>query len=290
VAAARPGQQERQATVPDRLGALLALGALAAALAACQPAPGAFGKEDAGRQPAVVRIVRSSGEEREQTSSIAPGDQTSTPTATGTATATPTRSPTPTITLTPTPRPPATRTPSATPTVTPTPTPRGQAPDLAAAMAGFQRQERYRLRVSGGGPEVLWEIAGRDNARVVVYEPARVTELVVRGGEVFIRSGSFWLRALDPPAQVTARPDRLVAQLGRLGGRPFRLLGQARARAGRCEDWDLTDNGPAEPISICLGEADRLPYRVVMPGGLTIEPFDFGAALEVPPPSPLRSE
>jgi hypothetical protein len=155
-------------------------------------------------------------------------------------------------------------------------------------MAGFQQQERRRMRVTGGGPEVLWEIAGPDAARVTVYETTRVTELVVWAGETFVRSGSFWLRALDPPAQVTARPDLLVGQLGRLRGRPFRLLGQSRARAGRCEDWDLTDNSPGEPISICLGEADRLPYRVVMPGGLTIEPFDYGAAIEVPEPSPLR--
>jgi hypothetical protein len=135
---------------------------------------------------------------------------------------------------------------------------------------------------------VLWEVEAPDSARVFVYGPDRVVEMIVWGDEVFLRNGSFWVRALNPPAQVTARPDRPVAELGRLVGRPFRLLGPSRARAGRCEDWDLPDNRPDEPTSICLGEADRLPYRVVMPGGLTVEPFDYGAAIEVPEPSPLR--
>src|SRR5262249_38316066 len=158
-----------------------------------------------------------------------------------------TRSPTPSATGTPTHTPPSTRTPTVTPTATPTPTPRGQAPDLAAAAASVARFDRYRLRVTGGGPEVLWEIAGPERARGVVYERARVVEMVVEGGDVFVRSGSFWQRALDAPAQVAARPDRLIGQLGGLRGRPFRLIGPTRARAGRCEDWDLTDNAPGEP-------------------------------------------
>ena len=35
---------------------------------------------------------------------------------------------------------------------------------------------------------------------------------------------------------------------------------------GRCEDWDLTDNRPDEPISICLGEGDRLELEVTRGG------------------------
>jgi hypothetical protein len=288
VAAARPGQQERQATVPGRLTAALALGGLVAALAACTPPPGAFGKDESAPKPAVVRIVRSSGDERESISSLAPGERTPTLTPTATPTRTPTRTPTPTISRTPTPLGTATGTPTSTPTSTRTATPRPPPPDVAGAAASFDRLERYRVRVTGGGPERLWEVAGPDRQRVYVYDQARVSELVLVADEPFIRNGSFWQRLLDPPGALAERPDELVARIGPLRGRAFRALGPARARAGRCDDWDLTDDRPGEPTSICLGVGDGLPYRIVFPGGLTVEPFDFGATIDVPEPVPLR--
>jgi hypothetical protein len=235
-----------------------------------------------------VRVVRSAGEERESISSLAPGERTPTPTPTATPARTPTRTPTPTVSRTPTPLGTATRTATATPTVTLTATPRPAPPDVAGAAAAFERQERYRVRVTGGGDERLWEFAGPDRQRVFVYGQARVSELVLLADEPYIRDGSLWRRLLDPPGALAARPDVLVAGIASLGARPFRPLGPARARAGRCADWDLTNNRSGEPSSICLGLVDGLPYRVAFPGGLTLEPFDFGAAIEVPEPLPLR--
>lgn len=256
---------------------------VAALLTACRAAN--LPSRDPGPSLNVVRIVDHRGDDEVRISSVRPNETPPRLTPPPTRTPTPTPSATPTATVTPT----ATRTPRATATATatpsPSPTPR-LGPDLrkmAAALDGVQR-----MRASLTGPADLTQEITPDRTRVYV-NGTRPMELIVQGGEAFLRNGSFWRRYPNPPAYVLDRLDKGVAQLGAMAGlrHQYALVGTAKARAGRCFDWQVLDPLPNEPDRICQGVFDDLPYRVQRPGGVTVELYDFDQQIDVAEPWPV---
>jgi hypothetical protein len=171
-------------------------------------------------------------------------------------------------------------------TITPTATatPRG-GPDLVRMAAQFQKLQRYRASLRG--PADLTQEVTPDRYRVYVNGP-NPAELIVQGVDVFLRKGSFWRRLENPPADFVARLDRGIPALRQMAAlkHQFALKGQIRTRAGQCFDWDVVDAGPREPIGICQGIFDDLPYRVQLAGGVTIEYYDFDQQITVPEPAP----
>jgi hypothetical protein len=274
------------------VGALVRLGSLVLLLAACQPDPALA---DLPRDPSpvapITRLIVQRGGDRETMSTITEDELRLTatpgrpPSAATTRTATPTaRTTTPTATASPTPS--ATRSPAATarPTVTTTPRPN---PDLLHAVSSFVVVERLRAQLSGPA-DLTQEYDGPDKMRVLIVRPDSA-EVLVLFGQAYLRWGSYWRPLPDPPAHVVERLDGLVPRLADLRPAGLASRGIQRARAGRCYEWEVTDNGPEEPERFCLGVADNLPYRVVMPGGLAVEYFDFDADLQLPDePYPIR--
>jgi hypothetical protein len=248
----------------------------AAQLAAGNPTP-------AGN---VVRIytAEGTGEELVSTADSPRITQTKLTPPVGGGTRLPTFTATPTATITPTvtPSPRATSTATVTPTLTPTP--RG-GPDLNRMVAQFQKLQRYRSTLMG--PADLMQEVVPERYRVYVNGP-QPAELIVQGMDVFLRKGSYWRRLENPPAELVARLDRGVPALRQMAAlkHQFALKGTVRTRAGRCLDWDVVDALPKEPISICQGVFDDLPYRVQLGGGAIIEFFDFDQPIAVPVPEP----
>lgn len=237
-----------------------------------------------------VRILTSEGGEQTLVTTDPPGRSTGKPSPlvappTFTRTVTPTITPTGTVTPTVT-RTRATSTATITPTTTPTPR---AGPDLTRMAQQFGKVERYRAQLTG--PAILTQEVVPERYRVLIGG-AQPAELIVQDEEVFLRRGSFWQRLDDPPLDFTARLDRgipALEQMARLKHQ-FRLKGTVRARAGRCLSWDVVDALPREPITICQGELDDLPYRVELPGGTTVEYYDFDQPIVVPEPYPILGE
>ena len=265
--------------------ALVLLGSLVLLLAACRADPAlADLPRDPSPVPPVTRLIVQRGGERETMSTIGEEElrRTPTPGRAPAASTTPTTTPTPTATRTPTAT--ATRTPTAPPTVTPTPRPN---PDLTHAVNSFVAIERLRAHLTGPA-DLTQEYDGPDKMRVVITRPES-SEVLVIAGQAYLHWGSYWRPLPDPPRHVVERVDELVPRLASLRRAGLRSRGVQRVRAGRCYEWELTDNRPEEPESFCLGVADDLPYRIVMPGGLAVEYFDFDADIQLPDsPYPIR--
>lgn len=189
-----------------------------------------------------------------------------------TATATPTRTPTATGT--------ATRTPSPTRTGTPTPRP----PDLVGAISRLEKIDRKRARLTGPA-ELIQEYDGPNRTRVLLFG-SQVREAVIIDGQVFVRDGSYWRESINHPFHLTERLDLRVNAFG--GQRNARELPRAKERAGECRDWDVVDARADEPIRVCIGLNDGLPYRVTYPGNEVIEFYDFDAPIRVPDPVPIK--
>ena len=245
---------------------------------ACAAGSGALNTGDSAASSApVVRVVRSQGETTERLSSIPPGE---TPPATVTMTPTVFALRPPTSTTTPTPSATRTVTVTATQTVTPTPSPRGGA-DVLGAVTAFQSVERYRASITGPA-EIIQEIDGPDKMRVFI-SGNQSAELIVAYGVVYQRSGGRWFRQPSASPDVINRIDRFIPPLANLR-RTYQPIGVVRTRAGRCMDWDVMNNAPNEPISICLGVVDHFPYRLRFPGNMTVEFYDFNQQIVVPEP------
>ena len=247
-------------------------------VAACASGPIALdtGEPTPSTAP-VVRVVRSQGETTERLSTV-PLIEVSAPTAFPTPTMSEPKPPTPTITATPSPT--WTFTVTATPTVTTTPTPRGGA-DILGAVAAFQSVERYRAALTGPA-DIIQEVDGPDRMRIFITGN-QSAELIVAYGLVYQRSGGRWFPRPAPPGGQAERLNRFVLPLVDLR-RTYTQIAVVRTRAGRCMEWDVQSNGPNEPISICIGVNDHLPYRLRYPGGMTIEYYDFHQNMVVPEP------
>jgi hypothetical protein len=268
---------------------LLLLGGLAMLVAACQPDPALANlARDPAPTPPVTRLIVQRGNERETISTVGDDElrRTPTPGRAPTVPATPTLTPTrqPESARTPTRIPTATLVPTAAPTVTSTPRPD---PDLDQAVNGFVVLERLRAHLAGPA-DLTQEYDGPDKMRVLLARP-EAAELLVIGGQAYLRWGIYWRPVDDPPPHVVDRLDELVPRLADLRRSGLASRGVERARAGRCREWEVVDNQPEEPERFCLGVADGLPYRIVMPGGVTVEYFDFGADIQLPDePYPIR--
>ncbi len=195
-----------------------------------------------------------------------------TPAPTATSTVTPTRTATATGT--------ATRTPSPTRTGTPTPRP----PDLVGAIERLDKIDRKRARLTGPA-ELIQEFDGPNRTRVLLFG-SQAREAVIIDGQVFVRDGSYWRESIDHPFHLAERLDLRVNAFS--GDRNARELPRARERAGECRDWDVLDARADEPIRVCIGLNDGLPYRVTYPGDEVIEFYDFGAPIRVPDPVPIK--
>ncbi|HEV8633710.1 MAG TPA: hypothetical protein VG370_05645 [Chloroflexota bacterium] len=267
--------------------ALAPLGGLVLLLAACRPDPAlADIPRDPAPVPPVTRLIVQRGDERETMSTVSQEELSRTPTPgrTPTARTSPTTSPTPTATGTPSPTATPTATATATPTVTATPRPN---PDLLHAVKAFQKIERLRAHLTGPG-DLTQEYDGPAKMRVLIARPESA-ELLVIDGQAYLRWGSYWRPLGDPPRHVVERLDELVPRLARVRRSMLESRGVQRARAGRCYEWELVGNRPNEPERFCLGVTDDLPYRVVMPGGMAVEFFDFDADIQLPDePYPIR--
>ena len=278
-AAGWPTAENRLVGRPALLLLLLPLFVLA-----CASRLPSLADEQSRNQPIVRLLTDQGGDQTLVTngpgSSQAPGKLTPPPTST----VTPTGTVTPTATITPT----VTRTPRATATVTATPTatatPRG-GPDLVRMVGQFARVQRYRATLTG--PANLTQEVVPERMRVLVSAPQQL-ELIVQDQDVFLRRGSFWQRLDDPPADYVARLDRGIPALQQMAAlkHQYELQGTVRARAGRCLDWNVADARPKEPISICQGLADDLPYRIQLAGGATVEFYDFDQQITVLQPWP----
>ncbi len=245
---------------------------------ACASVPTAF---DTGNPtPAtarVVRVVRSQGGTTERLSTV-PLSEIAAPTARATptmfeprpptATATPTPSWTWTVTVTP------------TQTVTPTSTPLGGA-NIQGAVIAFRSVERYRAALTGPA-DIIQEVDGPDKVRIFITGN-QSNELIVAYGLVYQRSGGRWFLRSAPPGNLAERLDRFIQPLVDLR-RTYTQIGVIRTRAGRCMEWNVESNTATEPMAICIGVADHLPYRLRFPGGLTVEYYDFHQNIIVPEP------
>lgn len=235
--------------------------------------------------PNVVRILTSEGTDEELISTVDhPTIGQTKPTPLPKSSPLPTFTPTPTATVTSTVTPTSRATSTATVSPTATPTPRA-GPDLNRMVARFQKLRRYRASLTG--PADLVQEIVPERYRVYVNGP-NPAELIVEGGDVFFRRGSYWQWMDNPPAEMVARLDRGIPALRPMAARKhhYVLKGTVRARAGRCLDWDVVDALPREPVSICQGVFDDLPYRIELAGGTTVEFFDFDQPITVPPPEP----
>jgi hypothetical protein len=260
--------------------ALVLFAPLVLLLAACQPDPALANLPgDPSPVAPVTRLIVQRGNERETMSTISEEELRRTPTPGRTPTAPTTRTATPTATATGTRTPTATptSTPTALPTVTPTPRPN---PDLTHAVNAFVVIERLRAHLTGPA-DLTQEYDGPDKMRVLIARPESA-EVLVLFGQAYLRWGSYWRPLTDPPGHVVERVDGLVPRLADLRRAGLQPRGVQRVRAGRCYEWELTDNRPDEPERFCLGVADNLPYRIVMPGGLAVEYFDFDADVQLP--------
>ncbi|TAK21326.1 MAG: hypothetical protein EPO26_15490 [Chloroflexota bacterium] len=256
-------------------------------LAACVPDPSLSNlapEPNSARGADAIRIISSSGERRVEVSTMNEGEPTPTPLTMGspTRTGTPTMTATPTSTATRTPT--ITRTPTRTLTPTQTATPTPRPPDMAGAVKRLDEIPRKRARLTGP-VELIQEYDGPNKTRILLYG-SQVRQALIYEDEVFIRDGTFWRPSTAHPPFLEERLDLRIRAFG--AERTVRELPVARIRAGPCRDWEIVNAAPDEPIAVCIGVNDGLPYRLVFRGNEVIEFYDFGADIQIFEPYPIK--
>ena len=247
------------------------------AATACQGDPRLSAAADSLPAVPLVRLVVENGGRVVTTSNLKPGEAA--PAAAPRPS--PTVPPKPTATVQPT------RTATAVPTKKASPiaaatavvTPRTE-PDLAAVAAALRNIPRYRARVTGPF-EYVQEVDGA-RMRIVVSKPFEA-DVILEGKDAYARVGASWVRVPKPRPELTESLAQHVHALAAWTPKLARV-GGVKARAGRCQEWEIVDGGPTDARRICISNRN-LPYRLKMPGGGTIELYDFGDVV-VPEPSP----